>query len=145
MTEQENIKLVHDAFAALNSRNLDAYCAHLDDSYVWDNDAFPAPVHGKDGARQAMSMYFAAFPDLVLELDHIVSSPDGNFVVNCWRARGTHQGEFRGIPGTNLPMHTRGCTVSEMRNGRIIHSITYTDQLALLHQITTPPKSASAD
>jgi ketosteroid isomerase-like protein len=42
-------------------------------------------------------------------------------------------------------MHTRGCTVSEMRNGRIIHSITYTDQLALLHQLTTPPKSASAD
>src|SRR5580700_6170929 len=122
MTEQENIKLVHDAFSALNSRNLDAYCSHLDDSYVWDNDAFPAPVHGKDGARQAMSMYFAAFPDLVLELDHIVSSPDGNFVVNCWRARGTHQGEFRGI-----------------------HSITYTDQLALLHQLTTPPNSASAD
>jgi steroid delta-isomerase-like uncharacterized protein len=144
MTEQENHKLIQDAFAALNARDLDAYCNLLDDSYVWENDAFPSPMRGKEGARQAMSMYFAAFPDLHLHVERVISSPAGDLLVDCWRATGTHQGEFLGLAPTRRSVESRGCTVSEVRNGRITHSTTYSDQLSLTRQLTEPPKAAAA-
>ena len=145
MSEEVNLQLVHDAFAAINARDLDAYCSILEDDYVWDNDAFPAPVRGRDGVRQAFAMYFTAFPDLKVELEQVISNPAGDLVVNTWRATGTHQGDFAGIAPTQRSVETRGCTVSQMRNGRIVKSTTYTDQLALIRQLTEVPKAASAD
>ena len=144
MTEPQIRQLLHEAFAAINARDLDAYCSILDDDYVWDNDAFPAPVHGKDAVRQGFAEYFAAFPDMKAELDEIVCNSTGDLIVNCWRLTGTHQGPFRDIAPTHRVIHMRGCSVSHMRDGRIVKSTSYTDQLSLLRQLTEAPKTASA-
>ncbi len=138
MSEQDNRRIIEEAFAALNAHNLDRYVKHLDDSHVWENEAFPAPVHGREGARQAVAMYFAAYPDLRFEIEQIITS--GDYVVVRSRATGTHKGEFRGpgalgIPPTNRQFSSRGCTVIEIRNGRTVKTVTYADRLTVFQQL----------
>ncbi len=88
-------------------------------------------------------MYFKAFPDLHFDVEQIITS--GDYVVGRWRATGTHKGEFNGIEPTNRCVNARGCTVSEIKNGRFVKSATYSDQLALLQQLgVSAVKAANA-
>ena len=64
MSETDNRRMIEDTFAALNAHDPDRYVKSLDDSYVMESDALPTPVHGPEGAKQVVVMYFKAFPDL---------------------------------------------------------------------------------
>jgi steroid delta-isomerase-like uncharacterized protein len=133
MSETDNRRIVEEMYAALNTHDPDRYVKNLDDSYVLESDAFPTPVRGREGAKQATAMYFKAFPDIHFETERIIAS--GDYVVACWHVTGTHKGEFNGISPTNRQVSSRGCTVSEIRNGRVIKSSIYSDQLAPLRQL----------
>lgn len=133
MSEQDNQRLVEEQFAALNAHDLDRYVKSFADSYVGESDARPDPTRGPEGVKQLMAMYLRAFPDLHLDIDQILTS--GDHVVVRWHASGTHKGEFNGIAPTNRTVRARGCTVGEVKNGRLIRSAVYSDQLAVLQQI----------
>jgi steroid delta-isomerase-like uncharacterized protein len=132
MSEQDNQRLMEEAIAALNAHDLDRYARTHADSYVWESDAFPTPVRGSEAVKQVLAGYFKAFPDLQFKVEQIIAS--GDHVVDTWRATGTHKGEFNGLPPTNRQVSVRGCTVSEVRNGRFVRSSTCSDQLALVQQ-----------
>ena len=142
MSEQDNLKIMKEALAAINAHDPDRYVSYLDESHIWENEAFPAPVHGREGAKQLLRMYFEAFPDLRFETEQIITS--GDHVVHCWRSTGTHKAQFRGpgaleIPPTNKQFSSRGCTVSEIKNGRVVRSVVYSDTLAALRQLGALP------
>jgi steroid delta-isomerase-like uncharacterized protein len=122
---------MHDAFSAMNAHDLDRYVSNHDDSYIWESDAFPAPVSGREEVKKTLGMYFKAFPDF--ELRQIIA--EGDFVVAQWEAKGTHKGDFNGIPLTNKQVISRGCTVSQVRNGCFVKASTYMDQLTLLRRL----------
>jgi steroid delta-isomerase-like uncharacterized protein len=142
MSEMDNRRMVEEAIAALNAHDLDRYLRQHADSYAWEADAFPAPVRGHEAVKQAMSVYFRAFPDLHFEMDQLITS--GDHVVYRWRATGTHQGEFQGIAPTNRQVSARGCTVSEIKNGQFVRTASYSDQLTLLQQLGAFGKAAGA-
>ena len=142
MSQQDNLKITKETIAAINARDLDRYLSYLDESHVWENEAFPAPVQGREGARQVLEMYFEAFPDLHFEIERAISS--GDQVVTCWRLTGTHKAQFRGpgaldIPSTNKQISLRGCTAADMKNGRVVRSVDYSDRLAVLRQLGVLP------
>jgi predicted ester cyclase len=66
-----------------------------------------------------METYLRAFPDLHLAIEQIVAT--GSFVITRWHATGTHRGELMGIAPTNKGGSVRGCTVNELKNGKIVH------------------------
>jgi steroid delta-isomerase-like uncharacterized protein len=142
MSETENRRVIEEAFAAFNAHDVDRYVEHLDESYVWESDAFPVPVRGQEAVKQTLQMYFRAFPDLRLEVEQIIVS--GDYAVVRWIASGTHEGEFNGIAPTNRVAQSRGCTVDEIRNGLVVKSCQYSDQLALLQQLGAAPGKAAA-
>ena len=133
MSEQDNRQLVERALAAANQHDLDAYVASLDDSFVWNNDFFPGPLFGRAAVRQALASLFSAFPDFHIEIQEIFTS--GDHVITRVLTSGTHKGEFNGIAATNRQVQTRGCNVSQIRNGRIVKSDSYGDRLALMQQL----------
>ena len=142
MSEMDNRRVVEESISALNAHDLDRYLKYHANSFVWEFDAFPAPVRGLEGVKQAIAAYFKAFPDLHFEIDQIIAS--GDYVVTRWRVAGTHKGEFNGIAPTNRKVSGRGCTVSEIKNGQFVKSATYSDQLALLQQLGAVGKAAGA-
>jgi len=87
-------------------------------------------------------MYMQAFPDLHFEIEQIFSS--GDYVTLRWRATGTHRGELMGIPPTNRPAETHGCTVEEMRDGKMVREWVYWDTGNLLRQLGVLPAPAAS-
>jgi predicted ester cyclase len=147
VSEQDNRRIIEEALAAANAHDIGRYLKHLDDSHIWENDAFPAPLRGREEARRALTAYFAAFPDVRWETEQVIAS--GDYVVVCSRMTGTHKGEFRGpgalgIPPTNKQFSSHSCTVTEVRNGRAVKTITYADRLATLQQLGALPLGKTA-
>lgn len=142
MSEQDNLKVAKETLAAINARNLDGFVSYLDESHVWENEGFPAPIQGRVGARQVLGSYFEAFPDMRFETEKTIAC--GDFVVTCWCMTGTHKAQFRGpgaldIPPTNKQFRVRGCTVSEFKNGRVVRTMDYSDRLTVFRQLGILP------
>ena len=53
-------------------------------------------IRGREGAKEYVAALRAAFPDLHMTIEDQIA--EGDRVVTRWTARGTHTGEFQGIP-----------------------------------------------
>ena len=84
-------------------------------------------------------MYLAAFPDLRFSIDQLLSS--GDYAVTRYTAAGTHRGDLMGIAPTNRRAETHGCTIAEIRNGKVARSWVYWDTGHLLRQLGVLPAS----
>jgi len=137
MSTQDNVRIVYDALEAWNKHNPGRYASLLDDKHVIQSDTIPAPMAGPDAARQFMHIYISAFPDLRLDNEQVLGS--GDFVTARWTATGTHRGDLMGVAPTNRRATTHGCTVYEIKNGKITHEWVYWDSGHLLRQLGILP------
>lgn len=143
MAEQENLQVVRKAFDAWNAHDGDRLVALLDEGFTAESDTLPAPVRGREAQRQVLEMYVRAFPDLHIETEQLLAN--GDYVVTRWHATGTHKGELMGIPPTNRRGEgTHGCTVAELKNGKIVHEWVYWDVASLLRQLGVMPAPTAA-
>ncbi|MDX1522663.1 MAG: ester cyclase [Anaerolineae bacterium] len=86
----------------------------------------------------------AAFPDLVVLVDHICwlsNGPDGYRVATRWTLQGTHDGP--GVYGepTGKRIRLMGITHHEIQNGQFIREWSLFDEFALLKQLYAPEDS----
>jgi len=137
MSEHNNVRLVQDALDAWNKHDPEQFAALLDDKHVIESDTLPAPMTGREAGRQFMQVYVGAFPDLRIDNEQILGS--GDFVVARWTATGTHRGDLLGIAPTQRRATTHGCTVYELKNGRIAREWIYWDTGHLLRQLGALP------
>jgi len=144
MSEQENIENAKKQIAAINARNLEEYVSRIDESFVGESDSPLSPLRGRDGARKAIELALAAFPDVRLEVEQILAS--GDFVVARLGVTGTHKGNYLGIAATNKRVNYHVCNVVELRNGKTIRSRLYADYATLFQQlgVLSLPKAAAA-
>lgn len=133
MSEAENRRLVEELYDALNAHDLDRLATLYDDSYLLECDSFPGPVRGPEGAKRTTATYLNAFPDLHFDILQMIATAD--HVVTRWRATGTNKGEFNGMAPTGRRVCINGCSVSQIRNGRMVKSVMYFDQLSLLRPL----------
>ena len=88
---------------------------------------------GKEAMRQVVEAWLKAFPDLVVIHDAVICENDR--VVIQWKAKGTHQGDFKGhSPSKNRVAYT-GVTVYRIQNEKIVEYWAYLDMQHLLSQI----------
>src|SRR2546428_12104103 len=64
MSEQDNLRIIHEAFAAWNAHDVDRYGALLDEGYVEGTHTMQGPVRGREAARGAMREQLRGLPDL---------------------------------------------------------------------------------
>ena len=133
MSETDNLKIARSVIGAMNDHHADRYASLLDEGYVGESDAVPAPVRGREAARQMMQSYLTAFPDVHYDVESMMAS--GDSVITRWKATGTHKGELAGVAPTNRRMELHGCTVSEYKNGKVMRAWLYWDTGHLLRQI----------
>jgi steroid delta-isomerase-like uncharacterized protein len=137
-TQDNNIHLAREIFAAWNSHDVEAYVKRLDAKTLWESDAFPAPFTGHDGARQFFKVYLTAFPDLHLDVQQALAAGDGHVIVR-WRSTGSHRGPLGDIPASGRKISLNGCTVMEIRNGKVGHAWVYFDNAHMLRQLGVLP------
>lgn len=79
----------------------------------------------------------AAFPDMRFEPHDFTATEDA--VAFRWEARGTHKGEFLGIPPTGQRVVIAGVSLDHLRDGRIVRRYEIPDNLGLLQQLGAFP------
>ena len=114
----------------------------VDELFTADYDAHtPIGVfEGLKGARQFVTGLREAFPDLVVEIKEQVA--EGDKVSTLWKARGTHEGNFGGIPATGKSMEINGITMFRIANGKVHESWGFADMMSMMNQLGVAPTPA---
>ena len=97
----------------------------------------PGLPTGPEGAKQLVTVYRNAFPDLRFTVDEQIA--DGDKVVTRWTGQGTHERELQGIPATGKSATVTGIAVDRIVNGKIAESWGIFDQFGMLQQLGIIP------
>jgi steroid delta-isomerase-like uncharacterized protein len=82
---------------------------------------FVAPhfnISGIKGFRDHVLTFHRSYPDLSVTVEGQVA--EGDTIITWWTMRGTHLGEFAGVPPTKKQITLRGVNIQKIRNGRIV-------------------------
>jgi steroid delta-isomerase-like uncharacterized protein len=137
MATNENIAQVKQVYDCFNRRDWDGAQKLVRKEVEWNNVPAGMKFTGPDGVIQFMKGWVDAFPDGKVEVVRVLSAND--FALAECRFTGTQQGELR-TPYGNMPPSGRQaemnfCEVFEFKNGKILRSHTYPDNLSLLRAI----------
>ena len=80
---------------------------------------------GPEGTKQAITTYRTAFPDLQVTVEDIFAA--GDRVAFRWNFRGTHLGDWLGVPPTGNHMAATGISVYRMVGGKVVENWTNID------------------
>lgn len=105
--------------------------------------ATPALPDGIEGARQLVSTYRSAFPDLHFTVEDVLA--EGDKVVVRWTGRGTHNGDLPGIPATGRNSTVTGISIDRFENGKVAESWINWDTLGMLRNIGVMPAPQTAE
>lgn len=116
-----------------NGQNFDAAYDIVASDFVVHASRPGNETYGAEGAKQFYVALHQAFPDVEFKIeDHVA---EGDRVVTRWSARGTHKGEFQGIPPTGTQVSLHGIDIDRIVNGKIVECWMNFDELGLLQQL----------
>jgi steroid delta-isomerase-like uncharacterized protein len=104
--------------------------------YVLHFPGAPAPVD-REGHKGLVMMFRTGFPDWVETVDDIIA--EGDRVVIRVTGRGTHDGEFQGVPPTGKSVTATGIGIGRIANEQIAEAWAAYDALGLMQQLGVVP------
>ena len=117
--EEKNKALVRRYFAeAWSKGNVAAVDEFMAPNYVEHPITSGLLPPGPEGLKEAITTYHTAFPDLKATLDDILA--EGEMVAYRWILRGTHLGEWLGIPPTGNHFTASGISVYRIAEGKVV-------------------------
>ena len=96
-------------------------------------------THGVEAFKGYASYLRGAFPDI--EIDDEDNISQGDRVGMRWTMRGTHDGDFWGMPGTGKRVEVTGMDIFRIADGCIQDAWIETDYMTLLRQIGMIPSA----
>ena len=90
-------------------------------------------VHGREGARQSIATFRAAFPDVRFTVEDMLVAEDK--VIVRWTCRGTHRGAFLGVSPTEKAVAFTGINIYRIANGQIVERWAEDDGISLYQQL----------
>jgi steroid delta-isomerase-like uncharacterized protein len=97
-----------------NAGNLDLIDELLSEDFV-EHEEFPGIPPTREGVRQFFAMLQAAFPDGTFTTEDLIA--EGDRVAARARFRGTHQGEWMGLPATGRTVDVGLVDIVQFRDG----------------------------
>ena len=125
----------------LNKGNLFALDSIMDENVV-DHTARPGQATGVQGLKDSIQTLRTGFPDIHFTVEFMVASDD--MVVWRWNARGTHKGEFLGVPPTGKHVTATGTSIDRLSGGRIVEDWDGLDLTHFLQQVSASSQAVGA-
>ena len=120
----------------INKRNL-AALEELTATNLVDHNRFPGQAPGLEGVKQAFTMMTTAFPDLHFTVEDQIAQ--GDRVVSRLTMRGTHKGDFQGIPATGKQATVTGIDIFRIVGGKVVERWGNFDDLGMMQQLGVVP------
>jgi steroid delta-isomerase-like uncharacterized protein len=140
MSEQ-NKDLVRRLVETFNGHALDPLDSLLADDFVWHGGSF-GEIEGLDAFKQLIGAFYAAFPDLRLELDELVAERD--LVVSRYTTTGRQSAELLGVPATGKHAQWREQPIYRVADGKIAEIWWVADIFGLMQQLGAIPTAQEA-
>ena len=138
MSAEENKTVVRRFVEeVVNRHNLDAVDELFADKYILHLAGNPEPIRGRQNVKHTAAMFRAAFPDWSDTIEDIIA--EGEKVMLRWTERGTHQGEFQGMPATGRQVTLTGIDLLRLFEGRIAEQWVQADMLGFMGQLGKAP------
>jgi steroid delta-isomerase-like uncharacterized protein len=138
------LQLIEHTTTAWNNRDLDAYLACYADDCEILASGFEA--HGHTGVAEFWTGFMEPFPDNTITIHQTVGA-HADVAVEEGVLEGTHSGPLAGangtaMPATGRPIRSPFAGVHTVRDGKIVSSRFYSDQLDFLQQLGALPEVA---
>ena len=130
---ESNVKMYSDVWnAVFSEKNIDLVTSenfHEDVTVVTSN----GDVTGLENFKGYYANYLNGFSDGEFNIVHVFSQ--GDMLVKQWHFKGTHDGEFFGIPATNKTLDLTGTTIVKMKDGKVHQEQDFFDNYTFLSQL----------
>jgi steroid delta-isomerase-like uncharacterized protein len=135
---EENKALVRRWFEDLfNTGNLDVAEEIVAQDHVAHDPVLAELPPGPEGDKHVVNLYHGAFPDAQITVEDQLA--EGDRVATRWTGRGTHQGEFMGVPPSGNRVEVAGMTINRVSGAKIVETWTIYDALGMMQQIGAVP------
>ena len=94
-------------------------------------------IVGIEATKNYYMNYLTGFSDREFTILEVVGQ--GNRLVKHWNFKGTHDGDFFGIPATGKKVDLIGTTLVLMKDGKILQEQDFFDNYSLLSQLGLTP------
>lgn len=131
-------QLAENYLLMLNKHDPDLVDQFVAEDYV-NHNAFVAD--GREANRQFWTAFFAALPDLSATMEDLVISDDR--VVGRFVYRGTHTGEFMGIPASGSQVEMRSIDIWRVQDAMFVEHWDELNLLQLFQQMGALPALGS--
>lgn len=136
MSKDKNVKAQEKFGEAVNTGNLEMIRDVVSEK-VKDHDPADIQGPGAQGFIDFFSMMRSAFPDLGVEVKHMVTDDDN--VSFAYTVSGTHKGEFMGVSPTGKSFKVRGMQIGRFEDGKLVERWGATNELGILKQLGVKP------
>ena len=104
--------LAHLFVDIMNEHDVWRFAELVTEGYINHN---PAVENGRAGLCAFMAHWFDAMPDIVVTCEDVLV--DGDRVAGRFTYRGTHSGDFVGIPASGATVHMRSIDIWRIEDG----------------------------
>lgn len=91
------------------------------------------PADGREAAKWFINTMRSAFSGFEYSIEDLIA--EGDRVVARAKLRGTHTGEFMGIPPTSKPFEIDTIDIVQMKDGKAVAHWGVTDAMAMMQQL----------
>ena len=138
MSIEENKAIVSRATEEIfNKDNLAVVDELYATNFVSHGSDIPGVTPDREGYKQFVTMSRTALPDFHTTIEDMIA--EGDKVVQRFTARGTHKGEFMGIPPTGKQVTITGIAIDRIAGGKIVENWVNMDMLGMMVQLGVVP------
>jgi steroid delta-isomerase-like uncharacterized protein len=134
---EENRAVIRRAYEELwNERNVDVVDELVAEDFL-NHAAPPDRQRGRQGLKDVVRMFAAAFPDFRYEVEDVISEDDKIAVRDVFT--GTHRGDFMGIPPTGNRVAMEAIHIYRFSAGKLAEHWVARDDLGMMRQLGRLP------
>lgn len=132
MTAIAQDALIREVYDIINSGDTSRIDVVIAPDMV-DHEELGGNAPGRESFLQSIQRLRAAFPDLRVTIEDIIT--EGDRAAVRFTMQGTHQGEFMGLQPSGRQVVVGGIDILRVTDGRVVEHWGQTDALGLLQQI----------
>lgn len=142
MSVEENKAIVHRITEEIFNKGNVAAADELIASNFVDHNPVSGQPAGLEGLKQVVTMFRTAFPDLHCTVEEMIA--EGDKVMARGTIRGTHKGEFMGVPPTGKRVRVTGIDIVRIAGGKVVERWGNFDEMGMMQQlgVVPPPEQA---
>jgi steroid delta-isomerase-like uncharacterized protein len=140
--EEQNKAMMRKSFEEWNKGSSGFFMESTTPGYVYYSPSGNPKPSSREDAVESVKMIWKGFPDVTFSIEDIMA--DGDKTITRYVIRGTHKGEFMGIPATGKKIEVSGIMISRIENGKWVEEWEEMDTMGMMMQLgmeLTPKKT----